>query len=88
VPGPGPIQDLGLLLPEEPLAEDWVELRSQWKLVQFNFSDTSADFAWLAFLARPAYSSTWASGRVDSVGEIALEPSGTCASRRSESPFP
>ncbi len=33
---------------------EWLELRSQWKLLQYEFSDTSALFDWLAFSTRPA----------------------------------
>lgn len=32
--------------------DDWVELRSQWKLARFNFSDTLAEYSLLAFSQR------------------------------------
>lgn len=33
-------------------ASDWIELRSQWRMVRFNFSDTGAEFVFLAFSTR------------------------------------
>lgn len=49
-----PVRRLALITGpwSEMAAVDWVELRSQWRMIPFDFSDTLADFACLAFSIR------------------------------------